>query len=214
MKKQCMLCLSTLILVTTLTASAHEHIWKEATCTEPMTCTVCGETEGEALGHTWEEATCTEPKICSVCGETEGNPLGHTREVGRCSICGKLINPELCQNVYETMEKISGADNEALEATNVEFSSLPVAYSASIKAQAGLDKVYDYCGELISLCGDYSELQSLKTAAESMQKNAPSPITGQDQKAVESWYGEYASHCKASSDLFSSYANFLETLKH
>jgi hypothetical protein len=111
------------------------------------------------------------------------------------------------------MEKLSSADNEALVATNVEFSSLPVAYAASAKAQSSLDKVHDYCGELIALCGDYSELQSLKTAAESMQENTPAPITGQDQKAVESWYREYASHCKASSDLFSSYADFLETLK-
>ena len=57
--------------------AAHEHSWMEATCTEPKTCSICGETEGEALGHSWIEATCTEPKTCSVCGETEGEALGH-----------------------------------------------------------------------------------------------------------------------------------------
>lgn len=82
------------------------HSWKDATCTKPKTCNVCGETEGEALGHTWEDATCTTPKTCSVCGATEGEALGHTEvsippvpptctEAGltegkKCSVCGEI----------------------------------------------------------------------------------------------------------------------------
>ena len=65
--------------------------------TEPRTCTLCGATEGEALGHKWKmlralnlknalyavtegeatghqwkEATCTDPRTCTLCGATEG----------------------------------------------------------------------------------------------------------------------------------------------
>ena len=72
------------------------HKWADATCTEPKTCTVCGLTEGEALGHNVvilpaKAATCletglTEGKYCDRCGETfvyrEVTPLGdHTEEV-------------------------------------------------------------------------------------------------------------------------------------
>lgn len=39
--------------------------------------------------HTWEKATCTEPKTCSKCGETSGTALGHTTTSGICSRCGK-----------------------------------------------------------------------------------------------------------------------------
>ncbi len=53
------------------------HDWQDATCEKPKTCANCGKTEGEALGHDWEEATCTEPKTCKRCGATEGEPLGH-----------------------------------------------------------------------------------------------------------------------------------------
>ncbi|MBR4038963.1 MAG: hypothetical protein IKJ11_02565 [Clostridia bacterium] len=56
---------------------ACAHDWTEASCTEPRSCSVCGVTEGEALGHKWTEASCTEPRSCSVCGETEGEALGH-----------------------------------------------------------------------------------------------------------------------------------------
>ena len=48
------------------TKAPCEHDWVDATCTEPKTCSACGETEGAALGHTEETvagtaATCTEP---------------------------------------------------------------------------------------------------------------------------------------------------------
>ena len=53
------------------------HTWVEATCTEPKTCSVCGATEGEALGHEWLENTPNyqQAKTCSRCNETEGDPL-------------------------------------------------------------------------------------------------------------------------------------------
>mgnify|MGYP001623636436 CR=1 FL=1 len=38
--------------------------------------------------HDWEPATCTEPKTCSKCGETFGDALGHTVVFGTCKRCG------------------------------------------------------------------------------------------------------------------------------
>ena len=84
-----------LTMCISLTGCHIKHEWVEATCTEPKTCTIGGETEGEPLGHTWVNATCTEPKTCSVCGETEGEALGHTwaeatcTEPKTCSVCGE-----------------------------------------------------------------------------------------------------------------------------
>jgi hypothetical protein len=63
-------------------------MFADATCTEPKTCSVCGATEGEALGHTWADATCTAPKTCDLCGAKEGTAAGHTFVEGVCSVCG------------------------------------------------------------------------------------------------------------------------------
>ena len=41
------------------------HTWKDATCTEVKTCTVCGATEGEALGHNYVN------HVCTRCGDKE-----------------------------------------------------------------------------------------------------------------------------------------------
>jgi len=53
----------------------HEHTWVEATCTEPKTCSVCGETEGEPIGHSATEADYWNPSVCEVCGEELGPVL-------------------------------------------------------------------------------------------------------------------------------------------
>lgn len=63
------------------------HTWNEASCTEPKTCTICGETEQTPVGHNWTDATCTDPKTCTVCGKTEGDALGHDYVDGACSRC-------------------------------------------------------------------------------------------------------------------------------
>ena len=51
-----------------------------ANCVRPAVCTLCGETQGVALGHTWVAATYEQPRHCSVCGEIEGEPLAPTPE--------------------------------------------------------------------------------------------------------------------------------------
>lgn len=95
MKRRYLLILGVLFVFCMLTGCECKHEWAEATCTEPKTCTKCGETEGEALGHSWVDATCTEPKTCSVCGATEGDPIGHKwseatcTEPKTCSVCGE-----------------------------------------------------------------------------------------------------------------------------
>ena len=72
------------------------HEWYAATCAAPKTCSLCGETEGEALSHTWVDATCDAPKTCSECGATEGEALGHTwvdatcETAKTCSVCNYI----------------------------------------------------------------------------------------------------------------------------
>lgn len=99
-----------------------EHVFADATCEAPKTCTICGVTEGEALGHTEEilmgkDATCTEAgltdgKKCSVCGETlvaqeEIDALGHTEEImqGEASTCTStgLTDGKKCSVCYEIL---------------------------------------------------------------------------------------------------------------
>ncbi|MBE6958498.1 MAG: hypothetical protein E7447_05040, partial [Ruminococcaceae bacterium] len=78
-----------------------EHNWADATCTAPKTCTLCGETEGTALGHS-HNAVVTAPTCvdggyttytCTACGDkyvADKTPATgeHNYVDGVCSVCG------------------------------------------------------------------------------------------------------------------------------
>ena len=68
----------------TSTPATCNHKWQSATCTEAERCTLCGKTNGSALGHQWISATESRPKICNRCGERNGVSLG--RNLTDCSI--------------------------------------------------------------------------------------------------------------------------------
>lgn len=58
-----------------------DHNWIDATCTTPKTCSLCGKTEGEALGHI-EEIIPAKAATCEETGLTDGV---------RCSRCGEIL---------------------------------------------------------------------------------------------------------------------------
>lgn len=121
--------LSFLLLM--LTGCVCKHEWVEATCTEPKTCALCGETEGEALGHNWSNATCTSPKTCARCGMTEGKALGHDWIEATCT------EPKTCHRCGTT-------EGEAVGHT---FTEWKVKTNATCK-QEGLEvRTCEVCGE-------------------------------------------------------------------
>lgn len=67
-----------------------EHVWVDADCTTPKTCSVCGAVEGEALGHT-EEILAAKDATCDEAGLTEGK---------KCSVCGEIL---VAQNEVEAL---------------------------------------------------------------------------------------------------------------
>ena len=91
--------------------TVHVHSFEKADCTSPATCD-CGESEGDALGHIWHEATCTIPKTCSRCKATEGEPIVHTWTDATCNspktcvVC-KLTEGENLEHAYSDATCIS-----------------------------------------------------------------------------------------------------------
>ena len=80
--------------------TATGHFWNDATCTAPKTCAACSATEGTAIGHSWNEASCTAPKTCSICGTTDGTALDHKYVDGICSVCGRDENEPVKVPMY------------------------------------------------------------------------------------------------------------------
>ena len=78
------------------------HTWVDADCDTPKTCSICGATEGDALGHATEEddGNCLTPIVCPRCNEVLTS--GKTQHIAHaddgdcttpidCTICGTII---------------------------------------------------------------------------------------------------------------------------
>lgn len=152
MKKVATLCLLCLLMAAVLCLTGCgecEHQWQEANCEAAKTCTLCGVTEGAALGHSWKEADCETAKICTVCEKNEGEALGHiwqlpTCETAKtCSVCNATEGEALGHNLQEANYQAPASCN-ACGYTQGE--PLPAAYASYpvevIAAQTGVE--YDY----------------------------------------------------------------------
>lgn len=69
------------------------------------TCTHCNHSFTEDIplkGHHFNDASCTEPGTCTVCGHTQGQALGHNYVDGTCNRCGE-VDPSISVEVTFTV---------------------------------------------------------------------------------------------------------------
>lgn len=76
-------------------------------------CEYCGEErydEIPVIPHSFSDATCTQAKVCTVCGVTEGAALGHHYVSGKCDRCGDKLPDEIpagCAHDYRVSDQKS-----------------------------------------------------------------------------------------------------------
>ena len=131
--------------VTVDVVAPHTHSFSDPTCTEPGKCS-CGDTQGEALGHDWVDATYTAPKTCSVCGETEGEALtlpgaGTEEDPYVISTLEELIVFRDSVNAGETKYNATGV-YVALGA-NIDMSSVDWSVNIGDDCNATFDGIFD-----------------------------------------------------------------------
>lgn len=117
-----------------------DHNFSNATCIDPKTCSVCGQTEGTVASHSWNDATCTKPKTCSTCGKTEGTVIDHSYSYGKCVVCGtkQIYSLTTLQEIKDdldfTMERIVDAEDYVAQANEASYSSIKNMYFTTAKS--------------------------------------------------------------------------------
>lgn len=129
-----------IMLILVLSACSCKHEWAEATCTEPKTCTKCGETEGEALGHDWGDweiekrataaAEGTKISTCSRCGETKTESY---------KIESFIENGHLLLTPAEFCERLT----EKLYCQKAQLKENGSEMAAAVKGVGGFDSKYE-----------------------------------------------------------------------
>ena len=120
----------------------HDHVWQDATCLVPQTCTICGRTQGNVAEHIYETEvtgpTCTQngytTYTCTVCGDSkvehDTNATGHSWQDATCTtpktcaVCGETEGEALGHSfmdcVCERCGTIGGTCGENLTWTLVD----------------------------------------------------------------------------------------------
>lgn len=205
--KKYLFTISIVLFVFTLSGCGHEHVYTDATCTTPKTCTACGETEGDALGHNFLEATCETPEICERCGETRGialghnfieatcespqicercnfvgqEALGHTIEVGKCDRCGVYQGKDIINNI---LEKLKYADSITELGFMAQTSSDSANYNNLLSGLSYYESAKIEYESALELCGNYPDLATLKKDIENLISSLPLNITGNTREAL------------------------------
>ena len=202
------------IVAAVVELTSCDHVWVEATCTEPATCTKCGKTDGEALGHDWQEATCSEPETCSRCGETEGEALGHEwedatcTEPETCSRCGETQGDPLGHTVEEwtvTLEPTSAVEGEQTGTCTVCGEEVTEAIATTDDHTEG-EWSFTYeggTGKKVLLCAECGEVLETEDAT---VYNEGEYVVGEDLPA-----GEYKLYADISSEFEASVVVFADS---
>ena len=144
MKKLIFLMLVLALCICGLTGCECKHIWVEATCEVPKTCSECGLIEGSPKGHDWVDATCETPKTCIECGLVEGAVKEHNWSDATCSAPKTCVD---CRKVegdrlnHEFTKKITTSGYLSSEAT---VESPAVYYYACKYCEVKGTSTYEY----------------------------------------------------------------------
>ena len=125
------------------------------------TCTACGDSyKGDytsALGHSWIAADCDTAKTCSVCGATEGEALGHKYDNdcdADCNTCGATRTPADHKYVESIVANANcGYDGMAKHTCSVCGDSYTTAIPAT-----GAHKYSNDCDNRCNVCNKIREV--------------------------------------------------------
>ena len=158
-----------------------EHVWVDANCTTAKTCSLCGETEGEALGHSYGEGEqtaapdCTnagEMKYtCSACGDVKTetvNALGHNYVDGACSVCGEAQPLEVTIETFANTGVLDGTASISWTNGGFQFTTYKASSTSAIRtSDADHFRIYAHNKVVVSgLNGELmTKVQFISTSA-------------------------------------------------
>ena len=150
----------------------HTHVWVEATCTAPKTCSICGETEGKALGHDMQPATGDQPAVCSRCGYVDVGSAENAN-MAASGTCGENLTWSLTDTGLLTVSGTGPMEDyrDILDMDNTNTKDPPWANGISVPVRAaviedGVTSVgvgaFSGCTELysVSLPASVTEIRS------------------------------------------------------
>ena len=186
-------------------SGACSHDYAEATCDAPAQCTICGETNGEALGHNFEGGDCETAGKCSRCGKTADEPDGHKDGYGgKCAVCGskteRYYDIQKALNDVERYFKYSNSNYELIDNQYEQF-KLTKDPRNFTKAHEYVLEIHEYLQKIIGKCEDYKELDMLTDDCRDLILEMPIVPESSSDSAMRSYISDARSYARDASRL-------------
>ena len=162
---------------------SENHIWADADCTTPKSCTVCNKTDGDPLGHnTNGPATCEEDEYCSRCESVIQEAIGHSVAIldaiePTCTAVGYTQGSHCannCGTIFVQQVEIPALGHTAGEAT------VENEVAVTCTANGSYDTVVSctVCGEEISRITETVAAQGHNESRSVIDQSLPSCTSG------------------------------------
>ena len=125
------------------------HVWKDATCLTPKTCTVCKATEGEALGHDIEEddGNCLTPIVCPTCNAVltagKNEHIAHADDSDcttpvLCTVCNSVVTAAKTHDFSGEWQKSDDGHNHVCQNVGCTAEDTKIAHSGGEATCSGV----------------------------------------------------------------------------
>lgn len=177
---------------------ASGHSFKSATCTEAKACTVCGKTEGAALGHreetiagydaTYKASGLSDGKRCTVCGK-----ITKERAIIKRKALSKVKNLKVKSVTTSTVKlsfsKVTGAEKYKVYYSTNGKTWKTVVVSKTTATVKGLKSGTNYSFKVKAVAGDNegSAGSTVKTATKVSKVTLSSVKSSKAKQIAVSW---------------------------
>lgn len=133
--------------------------------------------------------------MLSACGHT------HSVQVGTCSECGEFQNQELVDSISQNLETASSELTTVVTYINSASRNSPEStYKAMQDSKTYINSAKQSLEAAEELCGDYAELDGVKTLIRSAICDTPTSVRGSDLDSLNMYLDELRSFAVAISN--------------
>lgn len=157
--------------------------------------------------HIYNDATCKTPKTCTLCGIIEGEKLSHTVNIVKCETCGELQNEELVEKIINYISFVNENSTYCNKIVNsADVGSLIDCYNKFLNVSEKLNDNQMYFEEIVKLCDNYEELSNIKNNCNSLLDIKVS-ISNSDVDSLVDFLTQFQSYNLILVDLFNNMAD-------
>lgn len=184
------------------TPAECSHSYTGANCETPATCTLCGNTNGEALGHSFEGGSCDTPGTCSRCGKQSESGGEHTYYGGICTVCGNRNERfDEIKNALKRSERYPKyiEINYGLIDSEYELFKLTSDPDCFADAHKYALEIHDWLNMVIKYCEDYRELNMLTDDCRELLLEYPTVPSSASTSAMRSYISDARAYARKAS---------------